>query len=63
MDRMRRLRKTENIRRMVRENHVRRDELIYPIFVIEEKIYAILYRLCRVFASIPLTGCHRRWTG
>ena len=35
MDRMRRLRKTENIRRMVRENHVRRDELIYPIFVTE----------------------------
>ena len=35
MDTMRRLRKTENIRRMVRENHVRRDELIYPIFVTE----------------------------
>ena len=35
MERMRRLRKTENIRSMVRENHVRVDELIYPIFVIE----------------------------
>lgn len=35
MERMRRLRKTENIRNMVRENHVRVDELIYPIFVIE----------------------------
>lgn len=35
MDRMRRLRRTENIRRMVRESHIRADELIYPLFVIE----------------------------
>lgn len=35
MDRMRRFRKNEAIRSMVRENHIRIDELIYPIFVIE----------------------------
>lgn len=35
MDRMRRFRKNEAIRSMVRENHIRVDELIYPIFVIE----------------------------
>lgn len=35
MDRMRRLRRNEAIRSMVRENHIRTDELIYPIFVIE----------------------------
>lgn len=47
MDRMRRLRKTENIRRMVRENHVRRDELIYPIFVIEGE------NICNPIPSMP----------
>lgn len=35
MERTRRLRANEAIRSMVRENHVRVDELIYPIFVIE----------------------------
>ena len=35
MDRTRRLRSSEALRDMVRENHVRVDELIYPIFVIE----------------------------
>ena len=33
MERLRRLRKTAAIRDMVRENHVRVDELIYPLFV------------------------------
>lgn len=33
MERMRRLRKSAAIRDMVRENHVRADELIYPVFV------------------------------
>ena len=33
MERLRRLRKTAAIRDMVRENHVRVDELIYPVFV------------------------------
>lgn len=35
--RMRRLRKNENLRRMVRENRVTVDDLIYPMFVIEGK--------------------------
>ena len=35
MERLRRLRKTPAIRDMVRENHVRVDELIYPLFVAE----------------------------
>ena len=35
MERLRRLRKTAAIRDMVRENHVRTDELIYPVFVTE----------------------------
>jgi len=33
MERLRRLRKSAAIREMVRENHVRIDELIYPLFV------------------------------
>lgn len=35
MDRTRRLRQSEVMRNMVRENHVRVDDLIYPMFVIE----------------------------
>ena len=35
MERLRRLRATGSIRAMVRENHVRADELIYPLFVRE----------------------------
>ena len=35
MERLRRLRKSAAIRDMVRENHVRVDELIYPLFVAE----------------------------
>lgn len=35
MNRTRRLRKSENIRRLVRENHVRVDDLIYPLFIEE----------------------------
>ncbi|MGN0343211.1 MAG: porphobilinogen synthase [Roseburia sp.] len=35
MDRTRRLRQSAALRDMVRENHVRIDELIYPVFVIE----------------------------
>ena len=33
--RMRRLRRTESLRRLVRENHLRRDDLIWPMFVVE----------------------------
>lgn len=35
MERTRRLRQTKTLRDMVRENHVRVDELIYPMFVME----------------------------
>ena len=36
MDRTRRLRMNATLRDMVRENYVRVDELIYPVFVTEE---------------------------
>ncbi|HKJ05931.1 MAG TPA: hypothetical protein VJ970_00540, partial [Flavobacteriaceae bacterium] len=35
--RTRRLRKTENIRRLVRENKLTVDDLIYPLFIEEGK--------------------------
>ena len=47
MDRMRRLRQNEAIRSMVRENHIRTDELIYPLFVIEGE------NLCNPIPSMP----------
>lgn len=37
MNRTRRLRKSENIRRLVRENHLKVDDLIYPLFIEEGK--------------------------
>lgn len=37
MYRTRRLRKTENIRRLVRETHLHTDDLIYPLFIEEGK--------------------------
>ena len=47
MDRTRRLRKNAIIRKMVREEHVRVDELIYPIFVIEGE------NICEPVESMP----------
>jgi porphobilinogen synthase len=37
VNRLRRLRKNENIRRLVRENHILVDDLIYPIFIEDGK--------------------------
>jgi len=37
VNRLRRLRKNENIRRLVRENHLWVDDLIYPIFIEDGK--------------------------
>ena len=37
MNRSRRLRKSENIRRLVRENHLTIDDMIYPLFIEEGK--------------------------
>ena len=47
MERTRRLRMNERVRAMVRENHVRVDELIYPIFVIEGE------NICEPVESMP----------
>ena len=47
MERTRRLRMNERMRDMVRENHVRVDELIYPIFVIEGE------NICEPVESMP----------
>lgn len=47
MERTRRLRMNETVRNMVRENHVRVDELIYPVFVIEGE------NICNPVESMP----------
>ena len=47
MERTRRLRMNERVRDMVRENHVRVDELIYPIFVIDGE------NICEPVESMP----------
>lgn len=47
MERMRRLRRSPAVRSMVRENHVRVEELIYPMFVIEGE------DICRPVDSMP----------
>ena len=47
MDRTRRLRASEALRSMVRENHVRVEELIYPLFIMEGT------DICNPVASMP----------
>lgn len=47
MERTRRLRRTETLRSMVREEHVRIDELIYPVFVIAGE------NICNPVESMP----------
>lgn len=47
MERMRRMRASAELRSMVRENHVRTDELVYPIFVTAG------HDLCRPVKSMP----------
>ncbi len=56
MDRTRRLRQTAVMRSMVRENHVRTEELIYPLFVMEGENIVSRWNPCRASASIPLTA-------
>lgn len=53
MERTRRLRMNERVRDMVRENHVRVDELIYPIFVIEGE------NICEPVESMPASASIR----
>lgn len=47
MDRTRRLRTSKTLRSMVREEHMRAEELIYPVFVIEGE------NICNPVASMP----------
>lgn len=47
MERTRRLRMSEGIRSMVREEHVRADELIYPLFIMEGR------DICNPVVSMP----------
>lgn len=47
MERMRRMRASEELRSMVRENHVRVDELVYPIFITAGQ------DLCQPVESMP----------
>ena len=47
MERGRRLRSSAALRSMVRENHVRKEDLIYPLFIIEGN------NICNPVASMP----------
>ena len=51
MDRTRRLRQTAVMRSMVRENHVRTEELIYPLFVMEGENIVQLVESCLLYTS------------
>ena len=48
MERLRRLRVSPAVRGMVKENHVRVDELIYPVFVTEGQ------EICHPLDSMPV---------
>ena len=62
--RMRRFRKNETIRSMVRESRVHTEQLIYPIFVVEgEPTSKTPFRPCQAFISIRWIICWRKWNG
>ena len=64
MERTRRLRISNYMRDMVRENHVRIDELIYPIFVNRRRKYQTSCRIyARDFISIRWIVYQRKLTG
>lgn len=48
-DRHRRLRSSATMRDMVRENHVRKEDLIYPIFVVEKTMWKEIKSLPGVY--------------
>ena len=62
MDRTRRLRQTVALRNMVRENHVRVDELIYPLFVMEGENLAepveSMPGICQYSLDRMMLDCH-----
>ena len=61
MERTRRLRISNYMRDMVRENHVRIDELIYPIFVTEgENIKHPVESMPGIVYQRKLTGSKKR---
>ena len=53
--RMRRLRSTDNIRRLVRETKLAPENLIQPIFLSEGKTRKKKYPLCLIFLDYRLT--------
>lgn len=63
MERTRRLRTSNYMRDMVRENHVRIDELIYPIFVTEGENIKHPVESMPGFISIHWIVYQRKLTG
>lgn len=55
--RPRRLRRTETLRRMVRENTLRVDDLIYPLFVMEARDNEKQSPQCRVATATHWICC------
>ena len=45
--RMRRIRKNEHLRSMVRETHLTTDHLIYPVFVLQDRTRRKTSPVCR----------------
>ncbi len=52
-DRHRRLRSSDSMRALVRETHLRTEDLIYPIFVLEEEGQKMKYLRCQAFIKFP----------
>lgn len=63
MIRMRRLRASSNLRSLVRETVVTKDDLVYPVLLKKEKILKNQLLQCLEFTSILLTGSMKNWTG
>ena len=50
-DRHRRLRSSKTMRDLVRETHVRKEDLIYPIFVVEQDDIKVKLNHCQVYTN------------
>lgn len=51
-DRHRRLRSSQTMRDLVRETHVRKEDLIYPIFVVEKMMLKARFNLFQVYIKL-----------
>ena len=59
--RHRRLRSSASMRALVRETHLHKEDLIYPIFIIDGEKLKMKSALCQAFISYQWIILKRKW--